>query len=268
MDELRGQRGRVLGMAVDVVDYGEAVRRVDAWAQAGGVRLVAAANTHLAAEAATQPVFAEVMRGFDLVAPDGMPLVWCLWLDGWEIRERVYGPYLMAHCLRKMGGERRHAFVGGTEECLTRLEAAVREMRPGIQIAGVVSPPFGQRGEAADVAVVEAIRALKADVVWLALGGVRQETWLAQNRHRLPDGVYLAVGDAFALLAGMRAYAPAWMQRLGLTWLFRLLQEPGRLASRYATYNARFLRAFLAERWQRAHGRPAIAKAEKGGEGP
>ena len=255
-------RGKVLGMAVDVVDYAEAVRRVDTWAEEGGVRLVAAANTHLAAESATQPAFADVMRGFDLVTPDGMPLVWSLWLDGWAIRERVYGPYLMARCLQELSAQRRHAFVGGTAECLQRLEAAARAMRPGIQIAGVVSPPFGRNDDETDAAVVETIRELKSDVVWLALGGVRQETWLARNRHRLPSGVYLAVGDAFALLAGMRAYAPAWMQQLGLTWLFRLMQEPTRLASRYATYNGRFLRSFLVERWQQTHGRTPIAMKE------
>lgn len=257
------RQGRVAGTRIDVVDYREAVERIDGWAEEGGVRLVAAANTHLVAAAAMEPGFARVMEGFDLVAPDGMPLVWALWLDGWEIRERVYGPYLMARCLEGLGEERRHGFVGGTEECLADLVAAVRAKRPGIRIAGVMSPPFRAWDEAWHEEVVEAIARMKADVVWLALGGVRQETWLAENRHRLPAGVYLAVGDAFALLAGRRAYAPGWMQRAGLTWFYRLLQEPRRLAGRYLRYNGRFLAEFLRDRWRKAHGAPELAEAKR-----
>jgi N-acetylglucosaminyldiphosphoundecaprenol N-acetyl-beta-D-mannosaminyltransferase len=251
---MMGARGRVLGVEIDLVDYAGVVRLVEAWVRQGGVRLVAAANTHLVGEASRNSTFAEQLAGFDLVAPDGMPLVWALRLDGWDIRDRVYGPYLMECLLQRLETGRRHLFVGGTEECLARLMEAARKINGGLQIAGTISPPFGTWDESVNAQVIKQIRAAQADVVWLALGGVRQETWLAEQRHQLPDGVYLAVGDAFALIAGMRSFAPGWMQKAGLTWLYRLLQEPRRLARRYLTYNARFAGAFLKERWQMAHG--------------
>ena len=252
---MKMERGQVLKTAVDVVDYARAVERVRDWATGETPRLVAAANTHLVAAAHADPAFAEVLSGFDLVAPDGMPLVWALRLEGFTLSDRVYGPYLMEKCLRELGPPCRHLFVGGTRACLDALGAAARRLNPEIDLAGDCSPPFGPWDEAVDQMLVEQIRASGANVIWLALGGVRQETWLARNRHRLPPGVYLAVGDAFALIAGQRSYAPRWMQRAGLTWLHRLAAEPRRLGQRYASYNSRFAWAYLWDRWQCAHGR-------------
>lgn len=247
-------RGQVLGTAIDVVDYASAVERVRAWATAESPRLVAAANTHLVAAAHEDAAFAKVLADFDLVAPDGMPLVWALRLEGFALNDRVYGPYLMEHSLRALGPPCRHLFVGGTRECLDALGAAAQRLNPAIELAGAVSPPFGVWDDSVDASLVEQIRASGANVIWLALGGVRQETWLARHRHRLPPGVYLAVGDAFALIAGHRSYAPRWMQRAGLTWLHRLASEPRRLGQRYASYNSRFAWAYLRDRWRLAHG--------------
>lgn len=250
-------RGRVLCTWLDVVDYDNALARIGEWATGGQPRLVAAANTHLVAAAHEDATFAQVLDGFDMVVPDGMPLVWALRLEGFALRDRVYGPYLMERGLRQLGASCRHFFAGGTRECLDALAAAARRLNPEIQLAGDCSPPFGQDGERVDLEMVEAMTRSGANVVWLALGGVRQETWLARNRHRLPPGAYVAVGDAFALIAGQRAYAPQWMQRAGLTWLHRLLCEPRRLGARYLTYNTRFAAAFLRERWLGAHGADA-----------
>jgi N-acetylglucosaminyldiphosphoundecaprenol N-acetyl-beta-D-mannosaminyltransferase len=252
-----------LGTGIDVVDYDQALERIEAWAEDGRqARLVGAANTHLVAEAHQDPGFADVLEGFDLVAPDGMPLVWALWLDGWPIRDRVYGPYLMDFCLRRLSDRRRHAFVGGTAECLKRLQVKAKEANPGIQIVAAISPPFGVWDEAVNEKLIGEIHASGADVVWLALGGVRQETWLASHRQQLPPAVYLAVGDAFVLLAGLRSYAPAGVQKLGLTWLFRLCQEPRRLAVRYFKYNLLFVSAFLRERWLKTHGAEGLIQSK------
>ena len=246
--------GHVLGTRIDVIDYEGALALLREWAAGDQPRLVAAANTHLVAAAHADTKFAEVLAGFDLVVPDGMPLVWALRLEGHALRDRVYGPYLMEHGLRRLGAPCRHFFAGGTSECLKALAAEARRLQPRIEIAGECSPPFGEQGESVDLEMIGQIRGAGANVVWLALGGVRQETWLARNRHRLPPGVYLAVGDAFALIAGQRSFAPRWMQRAGLTWLHRLAAEPRRLGPRYVSYNRRFVLAYLRDRWRLAHG--------------
>ncbi len=110
-----------------------------------------------------------------------------------------------------------------------------------------MSPPFRSFTEADEMSFAETINQASPDFVWVALPGVRMERWIIDNQARYQRGVFLAVGDAFSLLTGRRKFAPAWMQRLGLNWLFRLMAEPTRLGGRYLTYNALFLFYFVRE---------------------
>ena len=90
------------------------------------------------------------------------------------------------------------------------------------------------------------------DFVWVALPGVRMERWIIDNQARYRRGVFLAVGDAFTLLSGRRSFAPPWMQRMGLTWAYRLSKEPLRLGPRYLRYHSMFVSYFL---WDVLRGR-------------
>jgi N-acetylglucosaminyldiphosphoundecaprenol N-acetyl-beta-D-mannosaminyltransferase len=246
-------KGKILGIPVNVVTYETAFHAVLSALSRKSTVAVAAANTHLIGEAHLNPKFAEVLCSFDLIMPDGMPLVWALWLEGHEIQDRVYGPYFMEYALIHSAPNLKHYFFGGTETCLSQLQIKAHELNPSIQIVGAVSPPFGHWDEAMETRLIDDINASHADFIWIALGGVKQEAWIAKNRHRLRQGAFLAVGDAFTLVAGLRCYAPAWIQRLGLTWLVRLLQEPRRLFSRYLSYNTRFASAYFLERLKLVH---------------
>jgi N-acetylglucosaminyldiphosphoundecaprenol N-acetyl-beta-D-mannosaminyltransferase len=242
--------GTVLGNRVHITDYAEATGEILRLAHSGGVHCVAAANTHLMGEAAVNADFAAILRSFDLVVPDGMPLVWALQLDGAAIQERVYGPYLMQKVLAASTARTRHFFLGGTEETLATLRERVLRDYPGVEIVGVLSPPFGAWSAAEEGRMIDAVNAAEPHCIWVALGGVKQETWIHAVRGRINQGVLLAVGDAFILNAGLRSFAPSWLQGLGLTWAWRLLQEPRRLAQRYMVYHSRFVKAFLYERWR------------------
>ena len=91
------------------------------------------------------------------------------------------------------------------------------------------------------------INAAKPDYVWVGLGAPKQDLWVAAHRERLDASALLAVGAAFDFHSGKRRRAPRWMQRTGTEWLFRLLHEPRRLASRYTVVNAHFLLLVLKE---------------------
>jgi glycosyltransferase involved in cell wall biosynthesis len=110
-----------------------------------------------------------------------------------------------------------------------------------VEIVGTLSPPFRAWTEKDEEKFASIIRNSGADFIWVALGGDRQERWVEKNLKRHSKGIFLAVGDAFELLAGKRAFAPRWMQKAGLTWLYRLWQEPRRLFPRYFKYNSLFL---------------------------
>ena len=231
----------VLGTPVSVMDYASAIAESRQLAGQGRPAAVAASNTHIISLARHKADFGDVMRRFDLVLPDGMPLRWALNAQGAGLQDRVYGPYFMEKMIRATPRPWRHFFFGGTEETFQALTAHLRALQPDLDIAGTLSPPFRAWTEEDERSFARTITDARPDFIWVALGGERQERWIIENLQRHARGVFFAVGDAFVLLAGQRAFAPAWMQRLGITWAYRLWQEPRRLWKRYAQFNSLFV---------------------------
>jgi N-acetylglucosaminyldiphosphoundecaprenol N-acetyl-beta-D-mannosaminyltransferase len=243
---------RLLGTPVACATYDSALARVKALAREERPTAVCPANTHIIGEARNNVTFAEMLDRFELVLPDGMPIVWALNLRGAALKDRVYGPYFMRHVLRHTPHPWRHFFFGDSEECLADLRRTLLQLQPDINIVGMISPPFRPFTNSDEESFADAINVAEPDFVWVALPGVRMEQWIIDNRTRYRKGVFVAVGDAFALLSGRRAFAPSWMQRMGLTWVYRLCREPLRLGPRYLRYNSIFLFYLL---WDVVRGR-------------
>ena len=237
----------VLGTPVARVTYQSAFEIIQTLAREPRPTAVCPANTHILAEARHDPKFARIMAKFDLVLPDGMPVVWALNLRGAGLSDRVYGPYFMKYVVQNTPRPWRHFFFGDTNEVLEDLHRAAIALQPEIEIVGGISPPFRQWTESDEAQFAQAINSAAPDFVWVALAGGRMEQWIAGNQSRYNRGVFLAVGDAFTLISGRRPFAPKWMQRLGLTWLFRLLAEPRRLGPRYLRYNSLFVYYLLRD---------------------
>jgi N-acetylglucosaminyldiphosphoundecaprenol N-acetyl-beta-D-mannosaminyltransferase len=204
--------------------------------------LVAAANTHVASFAHRDKRFGEAMKKFDLILPDGMPLVWYLnRIHCTKLTDRVYGPDLMRHILATTEPAERHFLLGGTAIEREKLEQVVARDYPQAKIAGSYSPPFGTWPADEEERIIRLLRESTATFVWVGLGCPKQELLLARLKSILPSAVYVAVGAAFSLIGGTVQQAPRSWQRLGLEWAFRLLMEPGRLWRRYLVNNTYFL---------------------------
>jgi N-acetylglucosaminyldiphosphoundecaprenol N-acetyl-beta-D-mannosaminyltransferase len=235
---------KVLGTPLAVTDYEGAVSQARKWAtRPDQVRTIAAANTHVATLARRDAGFRRALATFDLVLPDGMPLVWVMNRHlATRLTDRVYGPTFMMRCLEAAQGETwRHFFIGGTEDLLEELKRKLCTRFPNLCIAGSHSPPFGEWSGGDDERIISAIEKSGAQFVWIGLGCPKQEFWLARVRDRLPPAVYSAVGAAFAFHAGRVRQAPLWLQRIGMEWLFRLCAEPRRLWRRYFVFNSLFI---------------------------
>ena len=242
----------LLGTPVACATYDSALERIKQLAAESRATAVCPCNTHIIGEARRNPDFARVLARFDLVLPDGMPVVWALNFHGAGLKDRVYGPYFMRHAVRNAPRPWRHFFFGDSQECLAELRRVLVRLQPDIEIVGMLSPPFGRFTEADEVSFADTINRADPDFVWVALPGVRMERWIIDNQHRYRRGVFLAVGDAFSLLSGRRSFAPSWMQRTGLTWAYRLGKEPMRLGARYVRYNSMVVSYLL---WDMLRGR-------------
>ena len=243
---------KVLGIPIACCTYDSALDLIKVLARKPRPAAVCPANTHIVGEGRHNPEFGKKLARFELILPDGMPIVWALNLRGAHLKDRVYGPYFMRHVLRNTPRPWRHFFFGDSEECLVDLRRTLLELQPDIEIVGMVSPPFRPFTKADEKSFAEIINGAEPDFVWVALPGVRMERWIIDNQSQYPRGVFVAVGDAFSLLSGRRVFAPSWMQRMGLTWAYRLCREPLRLGPRYLRYNSIFVFYFL---WDLVRGR-------------
>jgi N-acetylglucosaminyldiphosphoundecaprenol N-acetyl-beta-D-mannosaminyltransferase len=132
-------------------------------------------------------------------------------------------------------------------EALPLLRSRLEERFPGLAIVGTYQAPFRPLSDAEATEIAAEINASGAEIVWVGTGVPRQEKWMASMRDRLDAPVLIGVGAAFDFNAGLIPQAPEWMQRMGMEWLFRLIQEPRRLWRRYARYNPRFITSFARQ---------------------
>lgn len=178
----------------------------------------------------------EIFNQSALTVPDGMGTVWFLRLLGYK-SSRVYGPDLMlAACERGQAQGWKHFYLGGSPSLTAKLVSKLRDRFPQLQVAGSYEPPFRQMDDDEIKEMVYAINQSDADILWVALGSPKQELWMAEFRPRLNVPLMVGVGAAFDFLSGVKPQAPAWMQRSGMEWLFRVITEPRRLWRRYASY--------------------------------
>jgi N-acetylglucosaminyldiphosphoundecaprenol N-acetyl-beta-D-mannosaminyltransferase len=233
--------------SVSTTSYAAAVNMIAGWSCNSESRYVCIANVHTLMEAWDFADFRSIINNADLVTPDGMPLVWMMrWKGQWE-QQRVYGPTLMLHVLETAAQENIPVgFYGGTPDVLESLVKRMQARFGGLNAAFVFSPPFVEMSPEQDAKLVEGINRSGVRILFVGLGCPKQEIWMAKHRGRV-NAVMLGVGAGFDFHAGVKRQAPAWMQRIGLEWLFRLLTEPRRLWKRYLVHNPRFVALAAAD---------------------
>jgi len=237
-----------------VSDYDAVIEWMDAMIDARASGWVTAAAVNLVMSAHDDPETMRAVLGATLAVPDGQPLVWALKLLGHSSAARVYGPDLMAlycaHAART--GTPMYLYGGRSERALVMLTERLRARFPGLRIVGGWSPPFRELTAQERERVVGEIDSSGAQVVWVGTGQPKQELWMSEMRPLLAAPLLVGVGAAFDFHAGIVSQAPAWMQRNGLEWVYRLAREPKRLWRRYASQNPRFVvgfaRQYLRER--------------------
>ena len=249
----------VLDIPLAVIDYERTLDWIDAAVERRdrGYICVAAVHTVMACQHDEQ--LREAVLGADLTVPDGQPLVWALNLLGSRLSDRVYGPELMERaCARAARTGRRFYLYGGRNQgALQELARNLRLRHPGVQIVGGYAPPFRELTPEEEASVAADIRRTGADVVWVGIGVPKQEKWMARMRDRLDAPVLIGVGAAFDFHAGLVPQAPPRLQKLGLEWAYRLLQEPTRLWRRYLRYNPWFVTGFVRQYLRHLRRRPA-----------
>lgn len=239
-------RVNILGVGISAINLPGAVEQVDSWIRERHRTYVNMCTVHTVMECRRSRRLAGIVNRSGMATPDGMPLVWLSRLQGFSRTGRVYGPDLML-ALCDHGQQYRHYFYGGKPGVADELATALSRRYPEFVVAGTYSPPFRAADAPEEPEILDRINAARPDIVWVGLGTPKQDYWIARHRGLLEAPVLIAVGAAFDIHAGRLPQAPRWVRQVGLEWLFRLFQEPRRLAARYLINNPLFILEILLQ---------------------
>ena len=253
------------GALIDRVDLPEAVARIRAFLRAGVPHQIMTVNLDFLTIAQKDHWFRETINASDLAVADGMPLVWLSRLKREPLPQRVTGVELVDHCAAIAAEQGEGVYLLGAAPGVGRAAAdRLQERHPGLQIAGVYSPPFRRLSDEEDERIVESIRAAAPGFLFVAFGAPRQDLWIRSHLERLQVPVAMGVGCVLDLLAGAMRRAPLWVQRAGLEWTYRLLHEPRRLWRRYMFNDAPMLGRLLLASMRRGGELSSMSEQPKG----
>lgn len=231
-------RARILGVDIDRLDMDQTVARCADIIEAGGPAQHVAVNVAKIVALRDDPHLRAIVERCDLVSVDGQPVVWASRLLGDRLPERVAGIDLMFRLLELAQQRGYRVYVlGAKQEVLETAVTRLAERYPRLTVAGFHHGYFADEDSAE---VCEAVRAVEPHILLVAMSSPRKEYWLAEHAADLGVPFSMGVGGSIDVVAGLTRRAPGFMQRLGLEWFYRFVQEPLRLGPRYLRTNARF----------------------------
>jgi len=236
---------QILGCPITKLSLGEFVDLSEQYISSNRPRYVAVVNVAKLVKMRSDEELKQSVLAADLIGADGVPLIWASQLLGNPLPGRVNGTDLMYKLLERADEKGyRIFFLGAKERVLRRVVDVVCKAYPGVKIAG---SHHGYFTAAEELAIVEKIRTAQADILFIAFGTPQKELWVKRYLAAMGVPIVHGVGGSFDVLAGMIPRAPLWMQRNGLEWLYRLVQEPRRMWRRYLVTNSIFLLLILRE---------------------
>jgi N-acetylglucosaminyldiphosphoundecaprenol N-acetyl-beta-D-mannosaminyltransferase len=232
----------LLGVLIDALDYEAATAKIIEAAHERRPFAATALAVHGVMTGYYDPEHRHRLNQFDLVTPDGQPVRWALNM-AYKVKlvDRVYGPNLMLQVCRKAEFEDFPVYLYGSRGgTVGALAVSLKQRYPGLRIAGAEPSAFRVLTLSEKESLIARVNESGARIVFVGLGCPRQEIFAYEFRESLPMPV-VAVGAAFDYHSGVLAEPPLWMQRAGLQWLYRLLQDPRRLWRRYLLLNTAFI---------------------------
>jgi N-acetylglucosaminyldiphosphoundecaprenol N-acetyl-beta-D-mannosaminyltransferase len=239
----------IAGVKINRISRENAAKEIENFILSGQRHQVCVTNVYSVVLMQKDKEFRKINNESSLVVPDGMPLVWVSKLYGQSIPERVSGSDIF-YQLCKIADEKKYKFflLGSTNKVLNSMCGNLKKQFPNLQISDVYSPPYENNfSKTQNFEMIERINKVKPDILWVGMTAPKQEKWIYNNLDKLNVKVAIGVGAVFNFVSGEVRRAPLWMQRVGLEWLWRIIQEPRRLWKRYLIGNTIFICLIIKE---------------------
>ncbi|MDQ1815233.1 WecB/TagA/CpsF family glycosyltransferase [Massilia sp. CCM 9210] len=239
----------MMGCLMDNLTMEETLQKVEGFIAAGTPHQHVVVNVDKLVKANRDPELRRIINECALINVDGMPVVWAARLLGKPLKERVAGVDLF-EALMKRAAEKgwRVYLLGAREEVVSDVKRIYEKKYAGMIVAGYRNGYWKAEEEAG---VVEQIAAARADLLFVAISSPKKEHFLGQYQAQMKIPFAMGVGGTFDVAVGRVKRAPLWMQKSGLEWFYRFLQEPRRMFRRYFIDDMGFIWLFLKEATRR-----------------
>jgi N-acetylglucosaminyldiphosphoundecaprenol N-acetyl-beta-D-mannosaminyltransferase len=239
------KRITMMGCQVDNLTMEETLQTIDGFVQSGKPHQHVVVNVDKLVKAAHDAELRRIINDCALINVDGMPVVWASRLLGQPLKERVAGVDLFEALMQRSSQTGWRVFLlGAREEVVSEVKRRYEIKYPGLTVCGYRNGYWKPEEEAG---VVEQIRAAQADLLFVAISSPKKEHFLGQYQEHMKIPFAMGVGGTFDVAVGRVKRAPLWMQKSGLEWFYRFLQEPRRMFRRYFIEDMAFVWLFLKE---------------------
>jgi len=240
-------RQNLFGCQIDALTMAETLAKVEAFIDSGKIHQHVVVNVNKVIKADRNPELRRIINQCDLINCDGMPIVWASKILGKPLPERVAGIDLFTNLIAKSAKQGwRVFFLGAREPVVSKVVKVFQDQYPNLCVSGYRNGYWEEQEEGG---IVEMIRDLSPDILFVAISSPKKEEFLGQHLDRMSVPFAMGVGGSFDVVAGLTNRAPVWMQHSGLEWFYRFLQEPRRLFGRYFIEGLAFGNLLLRELW-------------------
>lgn len=252
MNQLVAEKVNIIGTGISNISLSETISQFNLWINQKEKKRVCVTPVNCLLWAKENPQLKEIYNSADLTLCDGVPILWASKFLNSPLKERVTGldlfPQYIAECYQK---NYSMFFLGASEGIADALKKKMELLYPGIQIKGTYSPPFAEKFSVAEnEKICKLVNQANVDILWVSLTAPKQDYWIYEHLDQLNVHIAAGVGGAFEVTLGSIQRAPEWMQKMGLEWLFRLLNEPRRLYKRYLLEAPTFIPLVFAQKFK------------------
>ncbi|KKO65111.1 WecB/TagA/CpsF family glycosyltransferase [Janthinobacterium lividum] len=239
----------MMGCQIDNLTMEETLQKVEGFIQSGHPHQHVVVNVDKLVKAERDAELRRIINDCALINADGMPVVWASRLLGKPLKERVAGVDLFEALMRRSADKQWRVYLlGAREEVVSEVKRLYELKYPGLTVAGYRNGYWSAEEEPG---VVAQITEARADLLFVAISSPKKEHFLGQYQGQMKIPFAMGVGGTFDVAVGRVKRAPVWMQKSGLEWFYRFLQEPRRMFRRYFIEDMGFIRLFFKEALRR-----------------
>lgn len=244
------ERIKILNTFIDNLSMDETVRIVDSYIQKGRSLHLMGVNADKINELNVNERLEKIVNGCEVINADGASVVWASKILKKPLKERVAGIDLMERLI-ELSEKRRYRIymLGAKQPVVEKTVEVIREKYPSINIVGYRNGYFSENDWDK---IAQEIACSGAQVIFVGITSPLKEYLVEYFQNKGVPGVFMGVGGSFDVISGKIPRAPLWMQQIGMEWLFRVMQEPGRLWKRYFMGNARFVISVYREKCRKS----------------